>query len=90
MFDKFLTAEDNSSPSVLAEYYLRLDAMSPAEKLLRCIQLSNGVRGFVIAGIEQRYPTASVEEVRKRFAALTLGKEFTVKQFGWDPEVEGY
>ena len=43
-----------------------------------------------MAGIRQRYPEASEEEVRRRLAAVLFDRETVIKVFGWDPEIEGY
>lgn len=36
-------------------------------------------RNLMIAGIKEKYPNASEEEVLKRYAARTIGREFRVK-----------
>ena len=45
---------------------------------------------LAMAGLRQRHPTASAAELRKRFAALVLGREASITLFGWDPEREGW
>jgi hypothetical protein len=45
---------------------------------------------LAVAGLRQRYPTASAEEIRKRLGALTLGRELSIELHGWDPEKEGW
>jgi hypothetical protein len=45
---------------------------------------------LALAGLRQRYPSASATEVRKRYAALVLGREASMALFGWDPEREGW
>jgi len=52
--------------------------------------LNRMTRAFAMAGIRQRYPEASEEEVRRRLAAVLFDRETVIKVFGWDPEIEGY
>jgi hypothetical protein len=52
--------------------------------------LNRMTRAFAMAGIRQRYPEATEEEVRRRLAAVLFDRETVIKVFGWDPEIEGY
>jgi hypothetical protein len=45
---------------------------------------------LAMAGLRQRHPSAPDAELRKRFAALTLGRETSIELFGWDPHREGW
>ncbi len=45
---------------------------------------------LAMAGLRQRYPSATTAESRKRYAALVLGREASMALFGWDPEQEGW
>ena len=45
---------------------------------------------LAMGGLRQRHPAASSAELRKRFAALTLGRETSIELFGWDPHREGW
>ena len=46
--------------------------------------------GLAMAGLRQRYPAASELELRKRYAAIVLGRDASIALFGWDPEREGW
>ena len=46
--------------------------------------------GLAMAGLRQRYPHGSEPELRKRYAALVLGRDASIALFGWDPEREGW
>ena len=46
--------------------------------------------GLAMAGLRQRYPAGSESELRKRYAALVLGRDTSLALFGWDPEREGW
>lgn len=65
-------------------------AMPDWKKFRQIAALSEGCRRLAMAGLRDRYPNASEEELRKRFAALMLDRETVIKMFGWDPEIEGY
>jgi hypothetical protein len=90
MFDDLNTADDNQSSLVTDAYWARLRRMSIEERLERSLALCDITRKFVMAGILQRNPGIDPHEIRMRFAALTLGRDFTVRQYGWDPDVHGY
>ncbi len=47
-------------------------------------------RTLAMIGLRDRYPNASEEELRLRFAALVLDRETVIRVFGWDPKIEGY
>ena len=46
--------------------------------------------GLAMAGLRQRYPAGSEQELRKRYAALILGRDASIALHGWDPEREGW
>ncbi len=48
--------------------------MSPFRKARAVAELSQSVRKLSLAGIRQRYPEASEDECRFRFAVQTLGR----------------
>lgn len=55
--------------------------------------LSAAVRAaydLAMAGLRQRYPDATAAELRKRYAALTLGREASIELHDWDPDREGW
>jgi hypothetical protein len=61
------------------------------DKKLRLLfdQIETG-RQLAIGGLKRRYPQASQEELKKRYAALVLDRETVMKIYEWDPEKEGY
>ena len=60
------------------------------KKFRQVAALNRMTRAFAMAGIRQRYPEASEEEVRRRLAAVLFDRDTVIKVFGWDPEIEGY
>ncbi len=45
-------------------------------------RMSSTVRGFSLAGLRARHPTATEAELRRRFADLHLGSELAAKIYG--------
>jgi hypothetical protein len=45
---------------------------------------------LAMAGLRQRHPAAQAAELRRRLAALVLGREASIALFGWDPQREGW
>ena len=64
--------------------------MEPWQKLAIIDDLNRMVEGLARVGIRERHPAATEEEVRLRLAALRYGREFTMRWFAWDPDVEGW
>lgn len=75
-----------------AERYLfeRLRALPPWRKAEMISAATRAACELSMAGVRQRYPTATADELRKRFAALVLGRETSIALFGWDPDREGW
>lgn len=65
-------------------------AMPDWKRFRQIAALSEGCRRLALVGLRSRYPNASEEELRKRFAAIVLDRDTVIKMFGWDPEIEGY
>lgn len=60
--------------------------MSPAEKVRQVRELTRTTRRFALAGLRDRHPNASDEELRRRLAAFWLDREMMVRVFGSDGE----
>ncbi|MFY9557622.1 MAG: hypothetical protein WAV20_07845 [Blastocatellia bacterium] len=65
-------------------------AMPDWKKFRQIAALSDGCRRLAMVGLRERYPNATDDEVKKRFAALVLDRDTVIKMFAWDPLVEGY
>ncbi len=65
-------------------------ALSDEKKLNLLFSMIETGRQLSLAGLKNRYPQASPEELKKRYAALVLDRETVMKVYGWDPEKEGY
>ncbi|HXI03702.1 MAG TPA: hypothetical protein VNI57_11050 [Candidatus Saccharimonadales bacterium] len=55
--------------------------MSPQEKLRLASRMTQAAREFCLAGIRHRHPEASEEELKLRFAWITLGPELAAKAY---------
>jgi hypothetical protein len=60
-------------------------AMTPGQKLQLALQMTATVRQLALAGIRQRYPSASPREEFLRLARVILGDELARKAY---PEIE--
>jgi hypothetical protein len=65
-------------------------AMSDEKRLNLLFSTIETGRQLSLAGLKSRYPQASEEELKKRYAALVLDRETVMKIYGWDPKKEGY
>lgn len=74
------------------ERYLfeRLRALPPWRKAEMLSASTRAAYDLAMAGVRQRHPAAPAAELRKRLAALVLGREASITLFGWDPEREGW
>lgn len=63
--------------------------MSAAEKVEQVRRLTRECRRFSLAGIRDRHPGASEDELRLRLASFWLDRETMLRLFGWDPEARG-
>lgn len=61
----------------------------PARKLEMVEALSRDARTLALAGIRQRYPTATPRERALRLGALTIERPLMIAAFDWDPKREG-
>lgn len=68
----------------------RLASMTTSERMKRFFLLYKTARSFSVAGLCSRYPDCSEEDLKKRKAALFLGRDYAIKTYGWDPDRVGY
>lgn len=63
---------------------------SEVERVHLADSLTQCVRNLVKNSIRERYPSADEHELRCRFAAIWLGREWAIRAYGWDPEEHGW
>jgi hypothetical protein len=75
-----------------AERYLfdKLRNLPPWRKAEMLSVSTRAAYDLAMAGLRQRYPGAEELELRRRYAALVLGRDTSIALFGWDPEREGW
>lgn len=76
----------DTSPAVAARYHELIGALSGPRRLEIAAQLTEGVRALAEAGLRQRHPGASDDEIRCRLAALLYGRPAAERLFGSVPE----
>lgn len=70
---------DAEAERVQMEIYRRM----PAWKKIQLVEEANQMsRALVLAGLRSRYPSASPEEIRRRFFGLWLGEELATEVYG--------
>lgn len=76
----------------VAERYLfeRLRSLPAWRKAEMLSASTRAACDLALAGLRQRYPGAPEADLRKRYAALALGREASIELFDWDPEREGW
>ena len=86
MFEGFEIPSDTDS-FVGEQHRDAIRKLSPEQRLLRTLELSDIVRQLMRAGIRQRHPSSTEAETLARLAAITLGEEVAARYFGWRVEL---
>lgn len=86
----YRTQAADTDPDAERWLFDRLRALAPWQKAAMLSAASRAAYGLAIAGLRLRYPQADEAELRKRYAALTLGRDASLALLGWDPEREGW
>jgi hypothetical protein len=64
--------------------------LSPTEKLRLAFELTDAMRGLILADLKRRFPEADDAEIRRRFIARVLSRHDVIRAFGFDPKAEGF
>jgi hypothetical protein len=75
----------DTSPAALDRYHELLRRQAPYERLEQAMALTRAVRELAVAGIRQRHPNATDEEVRVRLAVRLYGTTAARRMFGQLP-----
>lgn len=67
--------EQDTTPEGRRRYIALLRSKTPVERLEIAASLTAAAREMTMAGIRQRHPEASEEEVRARFTEIVYGPE---------------
>ena len=60
------------------------------KRLALAFELTDATRQMVLADIAHHFPDANSEEVRRRFIARVLPRQFVISAYGFDPKEPGY
>ena len=60
------------------------------KRLALAFGLTQATRQLILANLQQRFPEAGADEIRRRFIARVLPREDVIRAFGFDPVKEGY
>jgi hypothetical protein len=71
----------DTSPAQLEEYFARLRALTPEQRLQIVARLNRGVRRMAMMGLKLRHPGASDAELRVRLTVRLHGREFAQRVF---------
>lgn len=72
----------DTSPEAWRIYLDLVYRMTPEEKLRRTFELSEAVRALARAGMRERYPDATEQEIFLRVARLIVGPDLFRKAYG--------
>ena len=72
----------DTSPAAWAVFLDIQRRMTPSEKIARVFELSARVKAMAEAGLRERYPAESDEEIRMRAIRQRLGDELFQKVYG--------
>jgi hypothetical protein len=78
----------DTPPETERALFAMLREMPPWRKIDMVVQLNQMVRELALAGLHERFPEASREELRRRLADLVLGPELAEKAYGPASETE--
>ncbi len=73
----------DTSPAADRMQFERLRAMSPEERGAILTALTRAVQELALAGLRQRYPAATEDELWLRLAVRRLGADVVQRVTGW-------
>jgi len=76
----------DTPPATIARYHELLRGQAPYERLEQAAALTRMVRQLAVAGIKQRHPGASLDEIRVRLAVRLYGREIARRLFEHVPD----
>jgi hypothetical protein len=76
----------DTAPARLRRYVELLRAQAPHQRLAQAAALSRAVRTLAVAGIKERHPDASPDEIRARLAVRLYGREVARRMFHTIPQ----
>lgn len=77
--------KQDTNPKIEKVLISMIRDVPPWKKGQQVSRMTQACRQLALAGLRDRYPHASEEELRRKLAVLWLGKELAAKVYGWDP-----
>ncbi len=71
----------DTTPTALERYRQLLRAQAPHQRLAQAMALTDAVRTLAVAGIRQRHPAASEDEIRVRLSVRLYGRDVARRLF---------
>ncbi len=76
----------DTAPEISERYHAMIGALSGARRLEIAAKLTSGVRALAEAGLRDRHPGASDEEIRCRLTVLLYGRDAAARLFREVPD----
>jgi hypothetical protein len=80
----------DTTPEAQQMHFALMRRLPDWKRLTLALELTQATRQLVMADICSRFPSASNEELRRRFIARVLSREDVIRAYGFDPREEGY
>ncbi len=80
----------DTTPEAQRMHYEMMSRLPASKRLALALELTEAVRKLILADLDQRFPQASGEEIRRRFIARVLPRADVIRVYGFDPHEEGY
>lgn len=77
------TLSADTNPKIEKIQIEMLRGANSMRKLQMVSEMNRTVRAFMVAGLRQRHPTASPQELRRMLAGLLLGEELARKVYAY-------
>jgi len=80
----------DTTPAAQQIHYEMMRRLPAPKRLALAFELTEAVRKLIWADLNQKFPQASDEEIRRRFIARVLPRVDVIRVYGFDPREEGY
>jgi len=80
----------DTTPEAQQMHFALMRRLPDWKRLTLALELTQATRQLVMADIRSSFPSASNEELRRRFIARVLSREEVIRAYGFDPREEGY
>lgn len=80
----------DTTPEAQQIHYQMMNRLLASERLSLALELTQALRILILADLNQRFPHANDEEIRRRFIARVLPRADVIRVYGFDPHEEGY